>query len=90
MWLWLPFPAGRLMLVCGENLAVPASAFAPSLPPQHLGSEGVQCNGCLALMALVRGEGEASDGNRLRLAECGGVTVIADGALRLVGGPALY
>lgn len=30
-------------------------------------------------MALVRGEGEASDANRLRLADCDGVQVIAEG-----------
>ena len=46
---------------------------------QHEESEGVQCNGCLALMALVRGEGEASEANKERLADCGGVEVIADG-----------
>lgn len=37
------------------------------------------CNGALALMALVRGEGDASDANRLRLADAGGIQVIADG-----------
>ncbi len=46
---------------------------------QHLGSDGVQCNGCLALMALVRGEGPASDANRLAVAEGGGVQVMAEG-----------
>ncbi|KAL4428663.1 hypothetical protein ABPG77_009769 [Micractinium sp. CCAP 211/92] len=45
---------------------------------KHLGSDGVQCNGCLALMALVRGEGPASDANRLAVAEGGGVQVMAE------------
>jgi hypothetical protein len=43
------------------------------------GSEAVQCNGCLALMALVRGAGEASDANRRLLADSGGVQAIAQG-----------
>lgn len=57
----------------------------PSTPPrplQHLDSDGVQCNGCLALMALVRGEGPASNANRLTVADSGGVQVIAEGEAR--------
>ncbi|KAL4447679.1 hypothetical protein ABPG75_004898 [Micractinium tetrahymenae] len=54
---------------------------------QHLDSDGVQCNGCLALMALVRGEGAASDANRLTLADSGGVQVIAEGMTAHLGAP---
>ena len=52
---------------------------------RHAGSAAVQCNGCLALMAMVRGEGEGSEANRVRLADCGGVAAIADGEHALFG-----
>lgn len=54
---------------------------------QYMDSDGVQCNGCLALMALVRGEGAASDTNRLCVADCGGVQVIAEGMQRHLHAP---
>ena len=70
---------------CNLPVPCPLSTLNPLHQPgcrvQHIASEGVQCNGCLALMALVRGEGEASDANRQRLADCDGVQVIADGEL---------
>lgn len=39
----------------------------------HADSEGVQCNACLAIMALVRGEGEVCIQNQWRVAKAGGV-----------------
>ncbi|KAL4856875.1 hypothetical protein ACK3TF_002919 [Chlorella vulgaris] len=48
---------------------------------ERLGSAGVHCNGCLALMALVRGEGDASDANRTLVAELFGVEIIAQGMI---------
>lgn len=57
----------------------PAPPNCSPAPLQCLGSAGVHCNGCLALMALVRGEGDASDANRTLVAELFGVEIIAQG-----------
>ncbi|KAK9817719.1 hypothetical protein WJX72_001212 [[Myrmecia] bisecta] len=38
--------------------------------------EGVQCNGCLALMSLVRGEGDICQGNQWKIAKARGVEAI--------------
>ncbi|KAL3137014.1 hypothetical protein ABBQ32_006605 [Trebouxia sp. C0010 RCD-2024] len=38
--------------------------------------EGVQCNGCLALMALVRGDGSVCQANQFRVAEARGVEAV--------------
>lgn len=43
------------------------------------GAEGVQCNGCLALMSLVRGEGQVCQENQWRVAKVGGVEAIVAG-----------
>lgn len=43
----------------------------------HADSEGVQCNACLAIMALVRGEGEVCIQNQWRVAKAGGVEAMA-------------
>mmetsp|Transcript_10088 Transcript_10088/g.28969 ORF Transcript_10088/g.28969 Transcript_10088/m.28969 type:complete len:837 (-) Transcript_10088:38-2548(-) len=40
--------------------------------------EGIQCNGCLALMSLVRGEGEVCQANQWRVAKAGGVEVVVE------------
>lgn len=41
-------------------------------------NEGVQCNGCLALMSLVRGEGDVCQHNQWRVAKAGGVETIVE------------
>mmetsp|Transcript_3336 Transcript_3336/g.7875 ORF Transcript_3336/g.7875 Transcript_3336/m.7875 type:complete len:828 (-) Transcript_3336:577-3060(-) len=43
---------------------------------RHPDREGIQCNGCLALMSLVRGEGEVCQANQWRVAKAGGVETI--------------
>lgn len=43
----------------------------------HADSEGVQCNACLAIMALVRGEGDVCIQNQWRVAKAGGVEAMA-------------
>eukprot|EP00884_Botryococcus_braunii_P003133 jgi/Botrbrau1/12820/Bobra.20_1s0011.1 len=45
----------------------------------HLGSDGVQCNACLTLMALVRGEGAICQANQDSVAQAGGVEAIVAG-----------
>ncbi|GMH36421.1 hypothetical protein BSKO_04289 [Bryopsis sp. KO-2023] len=42
--------------------------------PEH---EGIQCNCCLALMSLVRGEGEVCQSNQWNLAKAGAVEAMA-------------
>jgi hypothetical protein len=43
----------------------------------HADSDVVQCNGCLALMSLVRGEGEVCQSNQWHVAKAGAIEVIA-------------
>ena len=45
---------------------------------QHAGSDSIICNGCLALMSLVRGEGEVCQSNQWHVAKAGAIEVIAD------------
>jgi hypothetical protein len=42
----------------------------------HSGSDAIQCNGCLVLMSLVRGEGEVCASNQWLIAKAGAVEVI--------------
>ncbi|CAD7704362.1 unnamed protein product [Ostreobium quekettii] len=49
---------------------------------QKPNNEGIQCNCCLALMSLVRGEGEVCQANQWNLAKAGAVEAMAD-AMRL-------
>jgi hypothetical protein len=44
---------------------------------QHATSDSIQCNGCLALMSLVRGEGEVCQSNQWHVAKAGAIQVIA-------------
>jgi len=41
------------------------------------GSDSIQCNGCLALMSLVRGEGEVCQSNQWHIAKAGAIQVVA-------------
>ena len=41
-------------------------------------SEMVLCSGCLAIMALVRGEGPGSSANRWQLGVCGGLEILLE------------
>jgi hypothetical protein len=43
----------------------------------HAGSDSIQCHGCLALMSLVRGEGEVCQSNQWHIAKAGAIEVIA-------------
>eukprot|EP00879_Flechtneria_rotunda_P004794 GHRR01005066.1.p1 GENE.GHRR01005066.1~~GHRR01005066.1.p1 ORF type:complete len:626 (+),score=240.90 GHRR01005066.1:617-2494(+) len=43
----------------------------------HSGSDSIQCNGCLALMSLVRGEGEVCQSNQWHIAKAGAIELIA-------------
>lgn len=43
----------------------------------HASSDSVQCHGCLALMSLVRGEGEVCQSNQWHIAKAGAIEVIA-------------
>jgi hypothetical protein len=43
----------------------------------HAGSDSIVCNGCLALMSLVRGEGEVCQSNQWHVAKAGAIEVIA-------------
>eukprot|EP00877_Chromochloris_zofingiensis_P000217 jgi/Chrzof1/10196/Cz04g32100.t1 len=43
----------------------------------HSDNDGIQCNGCLALMSLVRGEGEVCQSNQWHIAKAGAVEVIS-------------
>ncbi|WIA29098.1 hypothetical protein OEZ86_011609 [Tetradesmus obliquus] len=43
----------------------------------HGGSDSIQCHGCLALMSLVRGEGEVCQSNQWHIAKAGAIEVIA-------------
>eukprot|EP00775_Hariotina_reticulata_P013734 gene13734-13855_t len=43
----------------------------------HAGSDSIQCNGCLALMSLVRGEGEVCQSNQWHIAKAGAIQVVA-------------
>ncbi|GAB4822418.1 hypothetical protein N2152v2_009464 [Parachlorella kessleri] len=49
---------------------------------EYEADDGVQCHGCLALMALVRGEGDVSDANKWKVASNKGVEALV-GAMRL-------
>jgi hypothetical protein len=49
---------------------------------QHADHDGVQCNGCLALMSLVRGEGEVCQANQWHIAKAGGVEVMVEAMRR--------
>ncbi len=42
-------------------------------------SDAVQCNGCLAIMSLVRGEGGVCMQNQWRVAKAGGVEAMSLG-----------
>jgi len=48
----------------------------------HEGSDSIQCNGCLALMSLVRGEGEVCQSNQWHVAKAGAIEVIAHAMVR--------
>jgi hypothetical protein len=48
-----------------------------SVMRQHAGSDSITCNGCLALMSLVRGEGEVCQSNQWHVAKAGAIEVIA-------------
>lgn len=48
-----------------------------SVMRQHAGSDSIICNGCLALMSLVRGEGEVCQSNQWHVAKAGAIEVIA-------------
>jgi hypothetical protein len=43
----------------------------------HSANDGIQCNGCLALMSLVRGEGDVCQTNQWAIAKAGSVEVVA-------------
>lgn len=43
----------------------------------HEASDVIQCNGCLALMSLVRGEGEVCQSNQWHVAKAGAIEAIA-------------
>ena len=43
---------------------------------EHHEHDGVQCNACLALMALVRGEGDVCQANQWHIAKAGAVEAI--------------
>jgi hypothetical protein len=49
---------------------------------QHGGSDSITCNGCLALMSLVRGEGEVCQSNQWHVAKAGAIEVIAEAMVR--------
>jgi hypothetical protein len=48
-----------------------------SVMRQHALSDSITCNGCLALMSLVRGEGEVCQSNQWHVAKAGAIEVIA-------------
>jgi hypothetical protein len=48
-----------------------------SVMRQHAGSDSITCNGCLALMSLVRGEGEVCQSNQWHVAKAGAIEVVA-------------
>jgi hypothetical protein len=54
----------------------------------HDANDGIQCNGCLALMSLVRGEGDVCQTNQWAIAKAGSVEVIA-AAMRAFRGSAM-
>lgn len=43
----------------------------------HSSSDSIQCHACLALMSLVRGEGEVCQSNQWHIAKAGAIEVIA-------------
>lgn len=43
----------------------------------HSSSDSIQCHACLALMSLVRGEGEVCQSNQWHVAKAGAIEVIA-------------
>lgn len=43
----------------------------------HSGSDSIQCHACLALMSLVRGEGEVCQSNQWHIAKAGAIELIA-------------
>jgi hypothetical protein len=49
---------------------------------QHAGSDSITCNGCLALMSLVRGEGEVCQSNQWHVAKAGAIEAIAEAMVR--------
>jgi hypothetical protein len=49
---------------------------------RHAEHDGIQCNGCLALMSLVRGEGEVCQSNQWHIAKAGAVEVITQAMQR--------
>jgi hypothetical protein len=49
-----------------------------SVMRQHASSDSIICNGCLALMSLVRGEGEVCQSNQWHVAKAGAIEVIAE------------
>lgn len=49
-----------------------------SVMRQHELSDNITCNGCLALMSLVRGEGEVCQSNQWHVAKAGAIEVIAE------------
>ncbi len=48
---------------------------------QYKDSDSVQCTGCLALLALLRGEGPASDTARQRMEDGAVISTVAEGGL---------
>jgi hypothetical protein len=54
----------------------------------HSANDGIQCNGCLALMSLVRGEGDVCQTNQWAIAKAGSVEVVA-AAMRSFRGSAM-
>ncbi len=42
----------------------------------HADNDGIQCNSCLALMSLVRGEGEVCQSNQWHIAKAGALEAV--------------
>jgi hypothetical protein len=50
---------------------------------------GIQCNGCLALMSLVRGEGEVCQSNQWHIAKAGAIEAITAAMRRFRWAPSV-